>query len=89
MNEEYTDRSYEDILIEAFFLDGERQLDQFIKDLEKRLILSGLSRVQGNQKEAASILGIKYTTLNMKIKRYGIFFRKEVQPGMMMVKSIV
>jgi DNA-binding NtrC family response regulator len=51
-------------------------LKEFIDDLEKCIILSALSKVGGNQKKAARALGIKYTTLNEKIKRYNIRFQK-------------
>jgi DNA-binding NtrC family response regulator len=51
-------------------------LKEFIEDLEKCIILSTLSKVGGNQKKAARVLGIKYTTLNEKIKRYNIQFQK-------------
>jgi DNA-binding NtrC family response regulator len=64
--------SLEDVLVKTFFLDDQNELDKFIKGLEKRLIVSALDKVAGSQKDAANILRIKYTTLNMKIKRYGI-----------------
>jgi len=51
-------------------------LKELLETLEKDIILNALSRVGGNQKEAARILGIKYTTLNEKIKRYNIHFQK-------------
>lgn len=85
MNQVYTESSLEESILEAFFLDTEPQINKFMKDLEKRLILSVLRKVAGNQKEAANILGIKYTTLNMKIKRYGIPLRKELVPGELMI----
>jgi DNA-binding protein Fis len=31
---------------------------------------------RGNQKQAAMAMGIKYTTLNEKLKKYGIRFEK-------------
>jgi DNA-binding protein Fis len=45
-------------------------------NVEKSIIVNVLSKVQGNQKEAAKVLGIKYTTLNEKLKRYRIRFQK-------------
>ena len=34
--------------------------------------LTALEKTRGNQFRAARILGVKHTTLNAKIKRYGI-----------------
>ncbi len=51
-------------------------LKEFIEDLEKRIILNTLSKVGGSQKKAAKALGMKYTTLNEKVKRYNIQFQK-------------
>ncbi len=51
-------------------------LKDFIEDLEKRIILNTLSKVGGNQKKAAKALGMKYTTLNEKVRRYNIQFQK-------------
>jgi len=59
-----------------FFCQQPLCLRELIEDLEKGLILNTLSKVGGNQKEAARALGIKYTTLNEKIKRYNIQFQK-------------
>jgi len=50
-------------------------LKGLMEDIEKTIILKALTRVNGNQKEAAAILGLKYTTLNEKIKKYGIRLR--------------
>jgi tetratricopeptide (TPR) repeat protein len=47
-------------------------LKDVIDELEKKVIVQVLSEVEGNQKDAAKILGMKYTTLNEKVKRYGI-----------------
>ncbi len=51
-------------------------LKEFIEDLEKSIILNTLFKVGGNQKKAASVLGIKYTTLNEKVRKYDIQFQK-------------
>jgi DNA-binding NtrC family response regulator len=71
-------RSVEDLgeaVLEAILLEPQPHIKAFMEDVEKRLIIAILERVSGNQKEAARILGIKYTTLNEKIKRYKISFR--------------
>lgn len=47
-------------------------LKEVIGELEKRVIVHVLDEVDGNQKDAAKILGMKCTTLNEKLKRYGV-----------------
>jgi DNA-binding NtrC family response regulator len=65
-----------DHLMEEFLDKGELPLKKFIHYVEVSLIVSSLEESKGNQKEAAKILSIKYTTLNEKMKRYNIGFRK-------------
>ena len=64
---------------EAFCRERPVGLRGLIMTLEKNIILHVLSVAGGNQKEAAQILGINYTTLNQKLKRHGI--RMEKKPG--------
>jgi transcriptional regulator with GAF, ATPase, and Fis domain len=40
--------------------------------VEKNIIVDVLYRVNGNQRAAGRILGLKSTTLSAKLKRYGI-----------------
>jgi len=47
-------------------------LKEFISKLEEELIKRSLFIANGNQRTAASILSIKPTTLNEKIKKFGI-----------------
>jgi DNA-binding NtrC family response regulator len=68
---------FTDIVLEAFLFEPKPQIKMFMEEMEKRLILAILDRVGGNQKEAARILGIKYTTFNEKVKRHNILFRKQ------------
>ncbi len=70
--EENVDVILEDIVTDAFFLDPQNEMGPFVRGLERKLILSVLKKVNGNQKEAAGLLRIKYTTLNEKIRRYKI-----------------
>jgi len=63
-------------IVEFFCKKETLPLKEFIMTLEKCIILRALSKFNGNQKEAAKFLGIKYTTLNEKIKKYRIDFRK-------------
>lgn len=65
------------LFIEYFFMSDDIPLKELINSIEKSVILRTLSRVNGNQKDAAKILGVKYTTLNEKVKKYNINFRKE------------
>ena len=52
----------------------------FLRDLmdriERGIICKVLWMTEGNQKRAAAILGIKYTTLNEKVKKHAIRFQK-------------
>ncbi len=51
-------------------------LENEVQEFEIKLIKQALKRVNGNQKLAARLLNIKYTTLNAKIKRYAIEISK-------------
>jgi len=52
--------------------DHKVQLHEEVQRFEADLIRSALARTAGNQASAARLLGVKHTTLNAKIKRYGI-----------------
>ena len=52
---------------------------EIIEKVEKDIITAALLKTDGNQKQAAEVLRIKYTTLNEKIKRYNIEFQKIVK----------
>lgn len=64
------------LFLEYFFINNSIPLKEFMNDIERKIILGALSKVNGSQKEAAKILGVKHTTLNEKIKKYNIRFRK-------------
>lgn len=49
-------------------------LQEEVQRYEMELIRNALQRTRGNQRKAAKLLGVKVTTLNCKIKRYGIAF---------------
>jgi hypothetical protein len=55
------------------------RLKDLMETIEKGVILKTLGTCGGNQKEAAHCLGIKYTTLNQKVKKYGIRFQRGVR----------
>jgi len=63
------------LFIEYFFLDRSVPLKELMEGLERSIILRTMLKVNGNQRKAAKILKIKYSTLNEKIKRYNIRFR--------------
>lgn len=48
------------------------KLHEEVRKFETDLIRTALVRTGGNQLRAARLLGVKHTTLNAKIKRYGI-----------------
>jgi DNA-binding NtrC family response regulator len=47
-------------------------LDDEVNRFETELIRRALVRTHGNQKRASALLGLKPTTLNTKIKKFGI-----------------
>lgn len=47
-------------------------LQEEVQRYEIELIKDALQRTRGNQRRAAKLLGVKVTTLNCKIKRFGI-----------------
>ncbi|MBN1273386.1 MAG: hypothetical protein JXB26_14050 [Candidatus Aminicenantes bacterium] len=60
------------LFIDHFCMRDKIPLRRLLSSLERRIIIRALGQVNGNQTEAAKILGVKYTTLNEKIKKYGI-----------------
>jgi hypothetical protein len=47
-------------------------LKKLLDLVEKNILLNVLHRVNGNQRDAGRILGLKSTTLNAKMKKHGI-----------------
>lgn len=54
-------------------------LKRLLDTLERMIIIRALNRCRGNQRTAAVHLGLKYTTLNEKVKKHGLRFAKNVQ----------
>lgn len=52
--------------------DGKINLDKEVQKYEVELIRCALVRTGGRQRRAAKLLNVKISTLNAKIKRYGI-----------------
>ena len=65
-------------LFEEFYSNRMASLKEFLANIERSLILVTLEKTNGDQRKAAEILGLKYTTLHEKIKRYHIYLRKVV-----------
>ncbi len=51
---------------------GSFDLSQRVREFEVKLIRAALLKTGGNQRRAATLLGVKSTTLHNKIKSYGI-----------------
>lgn len=66
-----------DSLFEYAFMNERMDLKEFLEELERTMIVKALAKFNGNRKDSARFLGIKYTTLHQKIRRYNIHFRKE------------
>ena len=62
-------------LVDEFHANRMASLKEFLANIERSLIIETLEKTKGDQKKAAEILGLKYTTLHEKIKRYHIYFR--------------
>ena len=60
------------LFIDHFLMRDRIPLRCLLSGLERRIIIKVLAQVNGNQMEAAKILGVKYTTLNEKIKKHDI-----------------
>ncbi len=52
-------------------------LKELMNMVERAILIRTLSQLNGNLKNAAKSLGLKYTTLHEKMKKYNIRFRKE------------
>lgn len=57
-------------------IESDLDLAERVRAFEIKLIKAALIKTRGNQSRAASLLGIKNTTLHNKIKSYGIRYTK-------------
>ena len=77
------DRCWEILLtafMEYFFVRKRKPFRESLNILEKAILIRVLSSVNGKQKDAAKFLGLKYTTMNEKIKKYNIeFFKSPIE----------
>lgn len=82
----YGDRSIEKnfrnevfkFFVEYFYLKEKVHIKEFLEDLERNIIVKTLTKFNGSQKHTAKFLGLKYTTLHEKVKKYNIHFRKQI-----------
>lgn len=75
--EDYIKRLFS-LFLERACINESVPLGLLMNTVERSIIIRTLSMVDGSQKEAAKILGLKYTTLNEKVKKYKILLRKSV-----------
>ena len=74
--EEFVMKSFK-LFIKYFSSTQRVPLKELMNMVEKAILIRTLSQLNGNLKNAAKSLGLKYTTLHEKIKKYNIRFRKE------------
>jgi DNA-binding NtrC family response regulator len=61
-----------DLLVEVLYGEGPIFLKEVLDGLEKRILVRSLGMAGGNRKEAAGMLGLKYTTFHEKLRKFGI-----------------
>lgn len=66
-----------ELFIEYFCIRQKVPFKELIGSVEKTILLHTLTQCNGHQKSAAKYLGMNYTTLNEKLKRYNIQFDKK------------
>jgi len=66
-----------ELFIEYFCIRQRVPFKELIGSVEKKILIRALLQCRGNQRSAAKFLGINYTTLNEKLKRYNIRFDKK------------
>lgn len=74
--EEFVMKSFK-LFIKYFSSTKRVPLKELMNMVERAILIRTLSQLNGNLKNAAKSLGLKYTTLHEKIKKYNIRFRKE------------
>jgi len=74
--EEFVMKSFK-LFIKYFSSTKRVPLKELMNMVERAILIRTLSQLNGNLKNAAKSLGLKYTTLHEKLKKYNIRFRKE------------
>ena len=67
--------------VEYFTMNKKVHLKEFMDSLERAILIKMLSKFNGNQRNTAEFLGLNHTTLNQKIKKHNIQFRKTAISG--------
>lgn len=62
--------------VEYFCIKERIPFKELMYTVERNILIRALVEFNGNQKIAAKYLGIKYTTLHEKVKKYNIRFQK-------------
>ena len=80
-NEGKFKRAVINFFVEYFYMNKKVHLKEFMDSLERAILIKILSKFNGNQRNTAEFLGLNHTTLNQKIKKHNIRFRKTAIPG--------
>ena len=64
-------------VIKHFCFEQHIPLKELVESFERAVLIKVLSRFNGNQRQSAKYLGMKSSTLNEKIKKHNIHFKKE------------
>jgi len=62
--------------VEYLYMNEKAHLKDFMDSLERAILIKMLGKFSGNQRNTAESLGLNHTTLNQKIKKHNIRFRK-------------
>ncbi len=71
-----SDKDILTIHLDYFFDSQKSPIQNIMNHIEKEILIQALLRFEGNQRKAAQFLGLKANTLNFKIKKHKIRFRK-------------
>jgi len=80
-NEQKFKKAVVHFFVEYFYMNENIQLKEFMESLERAILIKILSKFNGNQRNTAEFLGLNHTTLNQKIKKHSIRFRKTAISG--------
>jgi len=75
-NEKKLKKTLISFFIDSFYKDENLRLKEFMESLERTILIKILTKFNGHQKKTAEFLGLKISTLNQKIKKHNIRFRK-------------
>ncbi len=70
-----------DFFVDYFYMKENIDLKDFLNSLERAILVKMLDKFNGNQKNTATFLRIKHTTLNQKVRKHKIDFFKKPAEG--------